>query len=167
MSAPIVFEFFAARENGPDLVDERARLVPASMKCRGGTGSPCLQITGRREDLLAHRSRFFRKYPNAQARIFEVPADAHPSWAFAEESRFVPSEDGLTFVISGDPREPPKPVALRYGSDRVADTLSGETKDKRRLEERARRAARRIGLLVRKSRQRTHVPTSTTSASSW
>ena len=36
--------------------------------------------------------------------------------------------------------------------------LAGDTDDKRRLEGRARRAARWVGLLVRKSRQQTHVP---------
>ena len=100
------FEFFARKKNGPDLADELARLAPTSMKCRREAGAPCLQIDGEREEVLSLRSRLLRKHPDAEIRIFEVPADAHPSWAFVDESKFVPSGDRFTFVLPGHPHEP-------------------------------------------------------------
>lgn len=115
-----LFEVFARRKTGPDLVDELARLAPRSMKCWREAGAPCLKIEGRREAVLSLRSRLLRKHPDAQVRIFELPADAHPSWADADESKFVPSSDRFTFVIPGNPNVPAT-FSTRCNSPHEAD----------------------------------------------
>lgn len=109
----VVFEFFAERKNGPDLIYELAQMVPISMKSWGDVGAPVLVLDGRREQVLEVRLRLLRKYPGAVVRIFETPVNAHALWMFADESDFVASSDGFTFVIPGDPREPPKSKSTR------------------------------------------------------